>query len=372
MSEEMLSQEEINALIQANTDTETGSGISKIEEDIVGEVGNIFMSQAATTLSSLLNHKVLITTPRVSCIKFQQIIDECTVPKVVTTIGFKKGLTGDNLLMMEMKSSAIIANLMMGNGPEPENNEITDLELSAVNEAMNQMIGSASTAMATMLEREIDIFPPNVEVWNNKQSIGYEEIKRDEIICVVAFDLDVEGILQSEIMQIFTLESVREIAGIMMPGHGKETHDESQKQAAAETLQKDSERIRTGYEKEEKMKDMSSEYGKQSSEKIPVQKPEFQELTNGNTLNTPRNLDLILDVPLEFSVVLGESRKSIKDILSLGVGSVIELNKMTDEPLEIYVNGKLIAEGEVVVINESFGIRITNILSREQRIRNLR
>ena len=78
-----------------------------------------------------------------------------------------------------------------------------------------------------------------------------------------------------------------------------------------------------------------------------------------------------MDVPLDFSVVLGKSRKTIKDILSLSTGSVVELDKMTDEPLEIYVNGKLIAEGEVVVINESFGIRITNILSKEQRVRHL-
>ena len=94
-------------------------------------------------------------------------------------------------------------------------------------------------------------------------------------------------------------------------------------------------------------------------------------MTNAGSLKTPRNLDLIMDVPLQFSVMLGESKKTIKDVLSLGTGSVVELNKMTDEPLEIYVNGKLIAEGEVVVINESFGIRITNILSKEQRIKHL-
>lgn len=104
---------------------------------------------------------------------------------------------------------------------------------------------------------------------------------------------------------------------------------------------------------------------------VSIQKPKYQELTPNKTQHAPRNLDLIMDVPLDFSVVLGKSKKTIKDVLSLSTGSVVELDKMTDEPLEIYVNGKLIAKGEVVVINESFGIRITNIQSKEQRVRHL-
>lgn len=104
---------------------------------------------------------------------------------------------------------------------------------------------------------------------------------------------------------------------------------------------------------------------------VSIQKPKYQELTQNKTQHAPRNLDLIMDVPLDFSVVLGKSKKTIKDVLSLSTGSVVELDKMTDEPLEIHVNGKLIAKGEVVVINESFGIRITNIQSKEQRVRHL-
>lgn len=104
---------------------------------------------------------------------------------------------------------------------------------------------------------------------------------------------------------------------------------------------------------------------------VSIQKPKYQELTQNKTQHAPRNLDLIMDVPLDFSVVLGKSKKTIKNVLSLSTGSVVELDKMTDEPLEIYVNGKLIAKGEVVVINESFGIRITNIQSKEQRVRHL-
>jgi flagellar motor switch protein FliN/FliY len=110
---------------------------------------------------------------------------------------------------------------------------------------------------------------------------------------------------------------------------------------------------------------------KESNRKVTIQQPEFSNLDNRKVESNIDNLDLLMDVPLDFSVVLGNSRKSIKDILSLGVGSVVELDKLTDEPLEVYVNSKLIAKGEVVVINENFGIRITNILSQKQRINNL-
>jgi flagellar motor switch protein FliN/FliY len=100
---------------------------------------------------------------------------------------------------------------------------------------------------------------------------------------------------------------------------------------------------------------------------VEVSQPEFQQLS-GEKVPQGDNLDLIMDVPLNLSVVLGRAEKSVRDILSFNSGSVVELNRLTDEPLEILLNGKLIATGEVVVINENFGIRITNIVSQRQRI----
>lgn len=352
MSNEQLSQEEIDAMLNGSTPVaDTTETISQDQSDIIGEVGNISMSQAATTLSSILSHRVMITTPRVSCLKFQEIIDESTTPKVVTTIEFKKGLLGSNLLMMDVTDSIIIADLMMDGDGNVGEREFTDLELSAVGEAMNQMIGSASTAMATMLERTVDILPPDVEVWKDNDSVSYDKISGDTIVCKIAFKLTVDDLIESEIMQIFTLDTVREIAGLMMTDNATVVEDRDiQTESAEETA------------------DILST----PTEKVGVQKPAFQELGETSTQNNTNNLDLIMDVPLQFSVVLGENQKTIKDVLALGTGSVVELDKMTDEPLQVYVNGKLIAEGEVVVINESFGIRITNILSQEQRIKNLR
>lgn len=360
MSSDQLSQEEIDRLLSGHAEPETPKEqplhtLTQQQTDIIGEVGNISMSQAATALSKNLNHQVLITTPRVTCTDFETIIAQSNTPKVVTTVEFKAGLVGTNMLMMDTDDAAIIADLMMGGDGKTQTTKLTELELSAVKEVMNQMIGSASTAMATMLDKVIDIHPPKVAVWSDKQDINNDLILKDEGICKIAFNLDVEGILHSEIMQIFALDTVRNIEAAMLSDQAEVVSGHTSDQPTA------SPKIET-----------APEPVNESEQRFTVQKPAFQELSHNDAAKANKNLDLIMDVPLDFSVVLGESKKTIKDILSLGTGSVVELDKMTDEPLEIYVNGKLIAEGEVVVINESFGIRITNILSQEQRIRNLK
>lgn len=370
MSSGQMSQEEIDALLNGtggapatgeeptNDVQNQAEPIDQTTKDILGETGNISMSQAATTLSQLLNRTIKITTPRVSGVTLKQIIDESEVPKVVTTIGFKEGLVGNNVLMIDVSDAIIIADLMMGNdGTNVEGKEFTELELSAVAEAMNQMMGSASTAMATMFNKKIDILPPKVELWESVDQAILEDMPSDSVVCKTSFKLSVEGLLESEIMQILPIETANEIVEIMM---GEE----------AEVLQgRDDSAVIEAEPVQEPV--VNRPVQPEPAEPVNVQKPQFQDLEQNGLKSSPRNLDLIMDVPLDFSVVLGKSKKTIKDILSLGTGSVVELDKMTDEALEIYVNGKLIAEGEVVVINESFGIRITNILSKEQRITHL-
>lgn len=361
MSEKILSQEEIEALLNANNNAEMQE-IGEVEKDIIGEVGNISMSTAATTLSSILGKKVNITTPRVSCITMKNLISECEIPKVAADIRFKEGLMGSNLLMVDVSDASIIADLMMGGDGTGGSGQLAELEMSAVAEAMNQMIGSASTAMATMLGKTIDILPPSVSLWDANEDINYEGMEKEGTICKISFNMEVEGLIKSEIMQIFSLDMVNEIAEIMM-GDTNVSQDPVYEEPTPE--------LEPIYESQEVYTTDTQVKSVPIQENVTVSKPVFSQLTPKNDVSSPRNLDLIMDVPLEFSVVLGRAKKTIKEVLALGNGSVVELTKLADEPLEIYVNGKLIAHGEVVVINESFGIRITNILSKEQRVKNL-
>lgn len=353
MKENYLSQDEIDALLGKNAIKDEYI-LGDVDKDIIGEVGNISMSTAATTLSSILNRQVLITTPRVSWIPFKQIVEECSIPKVVADIEFKHGLDGNNLLMMDVTDASIIADLMMGGDGSNTKEILGELELSAVAEAMNQMIGSASTSMATMFGTPVDIFPPDVSIWDSNESHDFKIFDNEANICKIEFSLTVEGLIESEIMQIFSGESVQKIVSIMLGESNMEPE-----------LTKQPTVLYTPAIEEAPLET--------PKERVTIQKPAFPPLTpTPDSIKTPRNLDLIMDVPLEFSVVLGKTKKTIRDVLSFGNGSVVELNKLADEPLEILVNGKLIAQGEVVIINENFGIRITNILSKEQRVENLK
>jgi flagellar motor switch protein FliN/FliY len=275
-------------------------------------------------------------------------------------------------MLLEVSDAIIIADLMMGGEGEPKNTQFTELELSAVAEAMNQMIGSASTSMATMINRKVDILPPVVNLWENEAAIDYDGIVSDEDIYRISFSLNVEGVIESEIMQIFTNEVVNEIMEAMLADQAEDLR-QPVPEVEKKVVQPEPQPVQA--QPSQPIQQAQSEpqwqqSTQQTQRKVEINQAEFQPLTARPSVDGD-NLDLILDVPLDLSVILGKSKKSIKEILSLNTGSVVELDKLTDEPLEILVNGKLIATGEVVVINENFGVRITNILSPKQRLHHL-
>lgn len=360
--------------------TEASGLDEQAKSDLIGEVGNISMSQAATTLSSILNHRVSITTPRVTRIRFKDLIDGIKAPKVATTVEFKEGLTGVNLMLLEVHDANVIANLMMGGDGTPENEEFTELELSAVAEAMNQMIGSAATSMATMISTKVDILPPKVNLWDEPGNTKYDFIVDDEVIYKISFSLNVDGLIQSEIMQIFTDQMVDDIARAMLAD--KATVVNNRETATSQSEESKSQAPAASQAPSQAPSQASSPAPAPTpkptpkpkhQEPVEVQSPEFQNFEPTQpAAESNDNLDLIMDIPLNLSVVLGRSKKTVRDILSFNTGSVIELDKLTDEPLEILLNGKLIATGEVVVINENFGVRITDILSPQQRLDYMR
>lgn len=362
--------------VQASEASSEASGLDEqAKSDLIGEVGNISMSQAATTLSSILNHRVSITTPRVTRVRFKDLIDGIKAPKVATTVEFKEGLTGVNLMLLEVHDANVIANLMMGGDGTPENEEFTELELSAVAEAMNQMIGSAATSMATMISTKVDILPPKVNLWDEPGNTKYDFIVDDEVIYKISFSLNVDGLIQSEIMQIFTEQMVDDIAQAMLADKATVVNN---REATSQSEESKSQAPAASQAPSQASSPAPTPTPKPTpkpkhQEPVEVQSPEFQNFEPTQpAAESNDNLDLIMDIPLNLSVVLGRSKKTVRDILSFNTGSVIELDKLTDEPLEILLNGKLIATGEVVVINENFGVRITDILSPQQRLDYMR
>lgn len=282
------------------------------------------------------------------------------------------GISGENILVMKITDAAVIADLMMGgSGADNHSTELSEIQLSAVSEAMNQMIGSAATSMATMFNRRINISPPDSRIWNDSTESLAKDIKEDEDVVLVSFKLTIGKLVDSSIMQVLPLSTAKNIVSIMM---GKETPSEEKEEPAAAEPVKDvpAAVIEKNSEEQQKTPKTEPQTERVPESKVEVHQAAFKPLAaNQHQGGNPKNLDLILDVPLEISVVLGRTKKSIKDVLNLGTGSLVELDKLAEEPVEILVNGKKVAYGEVVVVDENFGVRITSIVSNSDRIKSL-
>ncbi|KKM12316.1 hypothetical protein SY88_03960 [Clostridiales bacterium PH28_bin88] len=356
MSNSFLSQEEIDALLQQHSETATieepfdehhSPELTGAEKDALGEIGNISMGSAATALSQLLNQRVTITTPRVSITTQPQLFASFSTPYIAVEVNFTRGLEGSNLLIIKVSDAYIIADLMMGGDGKNPVQELTELQLSAVGEAMNQMIGSAATSMSSIFQTAVSISPPAVEPIKFGEQHYHSPLVNGDAIVVVSFRMEIGDLIDSEIMQVMPLRvAKKEVDMLLRPSSPPlpASEDQPAKEPAPGPAQ-------VSWD--------TRDYPPAVYDRGVDQPP-------------PKNIDLILDVPLQISVVLGKTRKPIKDVLGLTPGTIVELEKLADEPVDILVNGTLIAHGEVVVINENFGVRITSIASAVERINNLR
>lgn len=385
MSNGFLSQEEIDSLLNgggSSTEAEAPQEelLSDIEKDLLGEIGNISMGAASTALSTIINQQVNITTPVVSITTLHKMKDNFDVPNIALEVIYTSGIVGENLLVMKLTDAAVIANLMMGGNGIAESQELSEIELSAVSEAMNQMIGSAATSMATMFSREVNISPPKSRIWSDMDSNIASDIDESEDIVQVSFKLTIGELVDSNIMQILPLQTAKKIVSIMMGQEIMEEEPPKQEAVQPKPVQEPKAQSHQQPQQPQIHNDPYSEstnnyYEPKPSNPQPmveVSKASFQALPRSGDAAVPKNIDLILDVPLEISVVLGRTKKNIREILNFGTGSLIELNKLAEEPVEILVNGKKVAYGEVIVVDENFGVRISSIVSSAERIKTLR
>ncbi len=225
----MLSQEEINALLsgmdvggdapaeepaEAPVE-ETANELTDMQRDTLGEISNISMGTAATTLSSLLNQKVNISTPVVTYAKWDDLVSSYDRPCVFMTLAYKEGLNGKNVLVLKQNDVKIITDLMMGGDGSNTDGEITDLHLSAIGEAMNQMMGSAATSISSMLDMKIDILPPNASLIDLNDGGTPEDANLDEfvndIFVKISFSMVIGELVDSQIMQLYPIDFAKHL-----------------------------------------------------------------------------------------------------------------------------------------------------------------
>lgn len=348
MSNEMLSQEEINALLN-----EEAIELTPMERDALGEIGNISFGSGATALSLLLNRRVELNTPSVELSALSELIRRYPKPCLAAEVDYTTGLKGTNLLFIQMHDAAVIADLMLGGDGTNPNTKLGDMEISAIAEAMNQMIGKASTSMSSLFNLRVEIAPPRTRVLSMKNLEEFSaQFTKDNLVAVVYFRLVIEGLVDSQIMLVIPYHFAREMVKTLIDA------DEQVPMEGKMAEQPKNRRKPVGQD-EAKMADGSVR---------PIQ---FETLESVPPIEGPSNLNLLLDVPLALSVELGSTKMRIREILELGIGSVIELDRLAGELVDILVNGKLIAKGEVVVIDENFGVKITDIVSPFERVNNL-
>ena len=399
----MLSQDEINALLagmdmsDSSTDTTASAEateeelLSDLEKDAIGEVANISMGSSATTLYSLVNRKVNITTPNVSLARWENVIEDYQKPCVFIQIRYTQGLDGSNILILREQDVKVITDLMMGgDGSSNLADELSDLHLSAISEAMNQMMGAAATSLSTMLNKLIDISPPEATLVDlPTQQFG------DEIadflagtFVKISFRMQIDELVDSTIIQLYPIDFAKSLCDIFLGGGNDSSNDNQSEPTVSDytpptleaspsanqssmgmgqtgTPQMNMGQMNMGQMGMPQM-GMNPMMGMPQmgiTQDMNIQPAQFQTF-QGDYSQIPgaENISIIRDVPLEVTVELGRTVKAIADILDFAPATIIELDKLAGEPVDVLVNGKHVAKGEVVVVEESFGVRVTEII----------
>ena len=435
----MLSQDEINALLQgmdlsdtadsgASPETPQDSSsaentdnayvkdvaptvgdeeeLTDVEKDAIGEVANISMGSSATTLYSLVNRKVNITTPVVTLATWKTLLDSYEKPCVFIQIKYTKGLDGTNILVLKEHDVKVITDLMMGGDGTNTEGELGELHLSAISEAMNQMMGAAATSLSTLLQTVIDISPPESSLFDLTEVKDGKEISPflGGTFVKISFRMQIDDLVDSTIMQLYPIDFARKLVETFINTQMANIDEVTEKKPAqpendtdttaqipAPSTDNQTQMNNTNLNSMNQMGNMGMNDMNQMNnmgmngmnqmgnmgmnsmnqmgmmgmpgQNVNVQPAQFQSFSNDNMGTTGQeNIGLIKDVPLEVTVELGRTTKSISDILDFSPGTIIELDRIAGEPIDVLVNGKFVAKGEVVVIEESFGVRITEII----------
>ncbi len=413
----MLSQDEINALL-AGMDTSGGgdaapadapvdSGMGDVpmdaamgassggegideslltdsEKDAIGEVANISMGSSATTLYSLVNQKVNITTPQVELANWENVIENYERPCVFIQIKYTVGLDGTNILILKEHDVMVITDLMMGGDGTNTEGEIGELQLSAISEAMNQMMGAAATSLSTMINQKVDISPPQATLLDmiNDDPSDIADFLTGTFV-KISFKMQVGDLVDSTLMQLYPVDFAKTLKDTVITGDASsdaapepapapapEPAPEPAPAAAPQPMpmqMPDPSMMNAQAMPQMAMPQMQMAMPQMQMApqmmNMNIQPAQFQTFAGGTTIMAGgENIGIIKDVPLEVTVELGRTAKPISDILDFAPGTIIELDKVAGEPVDVLVNGKFVAKGEVVVIEESFGVRVTEIV----------
>lgn len=412
----------------------TIDGFGDVEMDAIGEIMNITMGSAATAVSNMLSAKVWITTPTVNVIRAEEVNFPELEPSIMVKIKYTQGISGQNVLVLKQNDVQLILNQLMGLPLEiSEDFQFDELNISAVCEVMNQMMGASATALSEIIETTVDISTPEALVQNGDGDVQTEiyEIAGQDYVCTVKFDLTIDGVIKSEFISVLTIDLAKDMASKMMAGYnnvqedaaaaaavnapepapapaassggGTMSQEEIEKlmgggaaaasapQAAAPQMQQTPMQGMPQMQMPQGMPmqgmpqmqqmpmqpmgypdpNMAGMYGMYPQQQYqmppmniqPIQLQSFGAYQNSALSQEQNdNLKLLMGVPLNVTVEIGSCVRKVKEILDFTQGTIIELERQAGAPVDIIVNGNLVAKGDVVVIDDNFAVRITEII----------
>jgi len=399
--------DEDSSFVPAEAMSSENAILTETERDAVGEIANICMGSAATTLYSLVNRKVNITTPVVTLAEWSSVMSEFEKPCVFIQIKYTAGLDGHNILVLKENDVKVITDLMMGGDGTNTEGELGELHLSAISEAMNQMMGASATSLSTMLGKLIDISPPEASLIDLTAVNDGADIAPflGGTFVKITFRMQIDDdLVDSSLIQLYPIDFAKYLCERFTSnstGATSDTQKTSDKKQGSPAQQ--APQMQSGMNPQTNMQQMNMQQmqmpqmnmqqmpqtgmpqmnmqqmpqtgmPQMNMQQMPqmqmpqmqnmnIQPAQFQSFTgNYAGIGNPSNIGLIMDVPLEVTVELGRTKKVISEILDFTPGTIIELDRIAGEPVDVLVNGKMVARGEVVVIEESFGIRVTEII----------
>jgi flagellar motor switch protein FliN/FliY len=381
MSDGSLSQDEIDALLQGTDTIEMDTGaaggaaaLTEAEKTVFQEMLRGVTDGQGSNLSILTGKTVRIGDPVVKARPAADLVASLPEEVVDVRVDLTDGLQGEHAYIIPADVAASVAGLMMGQAGA----ELDEATLSAVSEAISQITGTMATAVGTQIGRVVKTSVPDLR----KTSRSQVRVPQGEYLVSAEYPLSIEGSPGSRMVELFSLSLVKEIISLSEGGspEGAEAgafpaQGPAAPRAAARAAAPRAQAAASGTGQAGYQQTFGQAFGGPAASPAMappnVQPVQFANLQPAPMGGEQGNIGLLMDVFMEMTVELGRTRKRIKDILGIGEGTIIELDKLAGEPVDILVNHKLIAKGEVVVIDENFGVRVTEIVSQIDRMNDL-
>ena len=387
----------------------SNENLNPIEIDAIGEIINISLGASATAVATMLDRRVDITTPNVKVVTFEEFEFKRLEPAIGVEITYTHGLSGNNVMIIKKMDVKTIVGLLMGSEIPDEEFEMNELYVSAICEIMNQMMGASATAMSEFIGETVNITTPTSFEIENSQQFKEKYFEPDNNFVSIEFSLSIEGSIKCEFVNLMPIPLVKMLVSRMIPDQSLLQEAEPAAPApqsapvapqmeAPTAAPQPQAPIPSQPQYEQPVAPQASPAAPQyeqpaqpqyAAPQAPPAQPQYQQpvappppaepvpnrvidvkpipsesFSGKDALReSPKdNLELLMDVPLEISVEIGRTRKLVKEIVEFTQGSLIVLDKLAGDQVEIYANERCIARGDVVVVNDNFGVRITEIV----------